>query len=442
MIEGKKGYIKKWVAALVGIPIAIGGVFVGARLTGSAVRCSTMSNSAQIEEIADEIGADLSVVNSTNKRKIFDNEYNRLKSNKDKPVYVNLGDELSEDQKQMCTDALDYVFDYLGKINSEYKYEVVDSKRVNSEFDKGNSVINFKHGNPNIVGTDGEIVKAKGRMVNYYDSFSTLLGKKANILNNVIFDNNYLTNDEYTNQDKLYTAIHEIMHSLGFNDVYTQENIKTTDKFCGDTFMLSSLGRKTLLLTPNDYACLLAMYAKPMKGEELSKYIAEAKVKIEKYKVNYYNAYAEISKEAMKEQHNCSFPLPVDFKDDRCYEFHFMDSELDENDVNHKFHYYVQVDNGKYKFAITDEGGNVLDKASGDAYCFDETVVLADVQLDKCLRPGVDPEYEGYSSTFTITDTLDSIYFYDLINDDMDIEQAHSNRTVTNSKATQKSSQK
>ena len=51
----------------------------------------------------------------------------RLKHNGNEPIYIQIDNEFTKEQKETIKQALDFIFGLVGDINSNYKYEIVDN---------------------------------------------------------------------------------------------------------------------------------------------------------------------------------------------------------------------------------------------------------------------------------------------------------------------------
>ncbi|MGN0961456.1 MAG: hypothetical protein ACI4PF_04585, partial [Christensenellales bacterium] len=74
----------------------------------------------------------------------------RLKHNGDEPIYIQIDDEFSPEQKETIKQALDFIFGLVGDINDNYKYVVVDdinqpkySNKTKIKFDVKETVLYY-----------------------------------------------------------------------------------------------------------------------------------------------------------------------------------------------------------------------------------------------------------------------------------------------------------
>jgi hypothetical protein len=327
----------------------------------------------------------------------------KLSHNNGDPIYVSFNGEYPEESKQAAIHSLDYVFEIVGGINPNYsEYEVVDSSHAKELKDKNKSVIEytakteFTNDKDSVAYVDGFDLMED--TMHFYAGKWTVPG--ANIVTQEVME-------EESNIDYVFT--HELLHVFGFGDVYTyptKSHEANTKKFFGNTIMnvKASKGEKSTLITPNDYACLMAAYAEPMNKQERQDYIEKCKVQLEKYKDYYYSVLVEDAKNIANNSKTKKISGDYETHFDFLYDVTDEDEELC-NKLS------VSCSGDKYSLVLVDNYGKCIDTAEGKARLIDGCYVLEDVNLKNDYH-FIHNNYDGYVTDLVLigSDYRDILY--------------------------------
>lgn len=366
-MERKEGFLKRNGSALKFAAVTMGSsllLFVGVPAVVGNITLSEYTNDKQIEYVADELDGDLSYM--TEKQ----NKYTRLQHNGKDPIYVCFDKSLNENEKQCARNALDYMFELVGGINPKYKYKIVDKTDYNLHFLQSRIYFTTEEK------TKGKNEKAKG----YIDSFgnpTSMYTSKCTMMNVKIVQNRSLVNDQDM-QELQYTYLHELVHAFGIDDVYLTD---TQRKHYGNTFINSFVGIKTGMLTPNDYKCLISLYAEKEKDDNAQKEaIAKYKTMVEQYEEKYYQNYAD---KIIEDYEIVNQMKSLNYK----WQTHGSFSTSDGKYFNYL--YKIIAKDGQYSIEIYDMDNKLIDSATGEAIMSSGVVIFKDVQLKEGLVPGV-----------------------------------------------------
>lgn len=360
-----KGILKKK-----GSPLKIGIItFISTLVVvnGSAaiignVTLKDYSNNAQIVEIAKELDCDTNYISE------HSNKFLRLQHNGDEPIYVHIDEQLNETQRQCAINSLDYLFGLVGEINPNYRYKLLSKGEFNKKILKTRISISLDDTKYSETGT-------KGNIDSTINPFSHFTSKRTTYKHEIYQSRDYQTDDM---SELEYVYGHELFHAFGIKDVYITNS---NSKLQGNTYIKSTVGEKVGILTPNDYKCLISLYADKFdsaseKASDMEKY----KEMAYKYEENYYKHLAG----AVKEEYNITENLNNEnFKWQGRGEFK---SNIDQN--VYVFYYNIKIKDNVYDFEVLDENKNPLDAFSGDCVYHDGAFILKNVQLKQGLTPG------------------------------------------------------
>lgn len=341
----------------------------------SNIKFSDYAPDSQVDAIAQSLNCDTSYLTKR------DGHYCRMQHNGDEPIYVYFDETLTELDEELATKSLDYVFGVIGDINENYRYEIVDKAVYDAKENK--SRIKYIVGNPTTKYGDLDI-EVNG-------TAESILNKQTKLTNKRLTDDFLITMDEleenYTYEGRLYTYIHELLHLVGFADVHTLESMKTTDKFYGNTIMLSDNSGDVDIITPNDYKALLSLLTEKLGEEELTERIGDYKQKVVQYEKDYYKFYVK----KVAENSGATQRLQ---EGDLCFEGRLRRIMLDNSET--VTYYEVSIVGNNYNLKIFNEKNMLIDEASGDVVRYNGVAVLKNV----CLKNGIDPTsdeefYEG-----------------------------------------------
>ena len=310
------------------------------------------SSNDQIQKIVDKLGAD----NSLNLR--YNPDKNgaaiRLAHNNGKPIEIAFHPSFSG-LEEYATDSLDYLFGILGDINDNYKYEVVDFTGIHDH-----QIVFQAEDTGNYAGT----ASISSRVAD--DGVFNIEWGIITIYRDARWDDSKDAELSFRN-----TITHEIMHVLGFDDVYPS----VTDMHVGNTLIHTSSKNANdfaqLHITPNDYDNFLALYAKPSKNidADLEKYQQMS----DAYKQFYYENWllSEFQKDNPPIE---SLPAQETFK--------FSQGAYLNGTKTEDIDFEIDVDGDSYSLKVVDKNGNVLETKEGKISTYSIDLNLAGQVVD------------------------------------------------------------
>ena len=292
----------------------------------------------------------------------------RLKHNDGEPIYIQIDNEYTPDQREIIKQALDFIFGLVGDINDNYKYAVVDDINQLKYWNKTKIKFDVK-----------ETVLYYGQEVyGLYTSYNNWLKSqtKGTFIQRANID---MDNDHAKDLDELYyTTLHETFHLFGVKDVYPGWQ----SEIYHNTYINVGTNHKLKMITPNDYKLLISLYAKDMSKStksEKQNYIQQLEQKIHDYSCKYYAHYHQVSKQSL-----------IDSGITEAVNEISPYAELD-NDIDVTFtakgltkgisKIRIKVKGEKYKLATYDENDNLLETCSGKAYNVGGQIFLQNVEL-------------------------------------------------------------
>ena len=349
-----------------------------------------------IVSISEQIGCDISYL------KQHKGNYVRMQHNEDEPIYVYLDSVLTEDEKQSAIRALDYVFGIVGRINSKYRYQIVDKAEFDSKINK--TKIDFSIGKKVSFEYGGEERYAQGHINSKVGPLSSLTDQPGMNRFSIKIDRDELA--EETQEGKDYTNIHELLHAFGKNDVYFIDALSETDRYYGNTIMNSDEGVKLKYLTPNDVKCLVLLYAeKDMSKKEMKEIVTS-------YTEQFYDHYTK----------SCIEKAEIDGKfDSDDFGFDTQVRVMDVDGTKFGYVYNIQVEDGRYVFTIYDLYTNKeIDRCDGRVLNRNGVLVLRDVELKKGFRPYEETTvYEdGLIQDLILAEKNGKVMMYDFLTND------------------------
>lgn len=363
-MKNKKGKLKGFIKNAFKTTLEVALIFsacLGGKATYTAVKTKNYASNEQIEEVAKELNCDLSYMNTR-----FFNKILVLNHNGDKPIYVSIDNDFTSDEKKDIVFTLDHVFKLVNDINPNYRYELVDE----NEMPKNIFTTTIKY----------ELDKEDNNSSNYLALASSTnknllysqLVQPAINSSVIIYDREKTENNK---ANRIVVFTHELLHVFGFKDVYFEKinanyyhsllNIinNSKDFYTSDNFAV---------ISPNDYRCLISVYAEKFKNkEEKNKFLENFKIKTKEYDSLYYGIY--------KEANNLK---GLDIYDNIIFKGTYIYTK-----------YEIVIKNNQYSFALLDENGNILDKCNGEAISVDGVLFLKNVKLEKGFLSNVDGAY-------------------------------------------------
>lgn len=400
MKKNTKQKINKFVKGATVALIASGFTFATIYSVADA-QTDDYSSQEQIHTIADALDSDISVMKFLSQG---NDHVKRLKHNNGESIYINIQDNYPEKYENIARESIDYVFSIIGGINDLYKnYEYVDENQSKSLEEQGKTVIEY-----NISDNIDNLVGGQ-TLANYAGDWYNLLTNKQVIQTPQIIMN-FERLDTYNENIVKIAYVHELLHVFGFGDVYNDKTNFETNTYYGNTIMKAE--RIIPLIAPNDYACIMSAYAKPMNNNQLTDYISKCKTKLSSYEDYYYGKLVEFS----EKQNSFYLNNKVDFDDiENHSDFTIQTTNIDGTVIIEKIN--IICKNGNYKFIITDENDKVLESITGKAKLINGVYVLENAEFEKNIRPLSDTfTYDGYKTDLVLHRTAERDYLYDTSN--------------------------
>lgn len=214
--------------------------------------------------------------------------YLRMKMSEDNPVVIEYDKSMEEREKKLIEAVANYYNNVFSTINENYKFKVQEKGNY---IPKNSTTISIKNTNE----IEHKDVSAKGMAISHTKSQEKNEGALI-VGADVLLDWEKLKNE---NDLYIYVVIlHEITHTLGFDDVYNHGSVKTTNIINNETFMNTNNSNKISILYPNDYAILQVLYSNEYKKHnDYQKAVEVVNKKIEEYTKSFYKLYGEMLKE-------------------------------------------------------------------------------------------------------------------------------------------------
>lgn len=336
---------------------------MGGKSIYTSVKTKNYAPKEQIEEVAKILDCDLSYLNQGK----FNNQI-RLRHNEDKPIYVSIDSGFNDEEKSDIVYTLDNVFGLMKDINSHYTYEIVDEDKLPKSIFI--STIKYKLGVPK----NSDTVFANNKFGNK-DLFMNPLVKTTTNTSTIIYNRDLVKNQK---ANRIIILTHELLHSFGFDDVYfdqTGKHYYNTLLEVENSYREYDKSKGFPIITPNDYRCLIAVYAEKFKNEEeKTAYINKFKMKAEEYDSLYYSVYKDVN----------------NLNGFNSNDLHFKGTFVD-------YIYDVKIKNNSYSFAIYGKNNNIIEKCNGQAINIDGVFFLKNVVLQNGF-------YSTDKGAYTISD--------------------------------------
>ncbi len=323
-------------------------------------KANRVSDEAQVEVIGKSLGCDLSYMKHNQSGGIV-----RMMHNGDKPIYVHIKDEMNEEENELIRQSLDYVFGIVGKINDNYKYEIVDSDELNKQKILGRTTITYQEG-----AADTGLMDAQGKIyrdTNYFGNFS-----ENDFYTNYVIEYDREESKDNSYDEKLYTFLHELLHAFGLDDVYVEGAHKKTDINYQNTVM-KGYSVSGNIITPNDLGCLCSAYAEKLSGDELTEFISKAEKVCNDYEAYYYENRVE---KLQTYENNKTIDLT-----NKDMNSHFEASLTDVDGTKIEQKVDIQIEGDKYIFKISGAGRTEECIATGEVADVNGVKVLKNVKF-------------------------------------------------------------
>ncbi len=212
-----------------------------------------LKNAPYLDKVGDELGANMEPM----KCKQLDDAILRLKPNFDKKVKVYIDEKVPERTRKNIKESLGYFNDILADITDKYEFEVCNKVEYEANKFVKNSTLKFEY--QPFYGLSTDITYAEINKGTNKTQFSRDTSSKVYIVNSVIYLNDGYF-DKLSDYSQLYVLKHEILHSLGFSDMY-QGYRDVTSLICNSSNAFSNK------LSPSDLKRLYTAYCEDLVDE-------------------------------------------------------------------------------------------------------------------------------------------------------------------------------
>lgn len=315
----KKGIVKKIICGLAICSAGLAALGVVKYATNGK---DLIGNKVYQTRVVEELDADMQIMQDYSFLKSTEiDKLARLKPNDTKKIYVNIDEKITGRERENITSALSDFNDAFENINDSYNFVICDK----NENVQGKTAINFKYRTlpQNVYG----LTESAANKLNYFNQ------KQAK-------DNCYIIGATVYLDDAVFTKLadvtqlqilkHEILHTLGFADLYTGYDDETS------LMNVGIMGISTKF-SPNDLKMLYVAYGNKhinSDGSFNQEKMNEVKAKIDAYEQNYYKYLIDIVKDNTK------------------YSFEDLNNE-DLNDLSFtKNNASITIKNGEYEYTF------------------------------------------------------------------------------------------
>ncbi len=280
----KKGIVKKLIYGLTACSIGFSSFAI---YKGFIANKDLLKNQSYQTEVLKQLDADMIIMQDFSYIKDGDlKKLVRLKPNKEKEICVEISSEITDKTKNNIEKSLTEFNEIFTNINDSYNFKIYETTEL-KEFNK-KSTISFKYKtlDKNTYGlTTAE--KSKNFFFSNVDALENCYIKKATIY----FDEKVF--DSLSNSSQLYVIKHELLHSLGFSDLYDYYDDETS-------LMNVGIVGYSNVLSPNDLKMLYVAYGNKHINNDGSfnqENLDKVKFYINEYEKNYYEHLIDIIKE-------------------------------------------------------------------------------------------------------------------------------------------------
>ena len=275
-----KGIVKKIVSKIAcGLTICSLGVFCTASQLNKAETKDYVGNLKYQANIIEELNANPNIMYGKDEAGNQVTTITQLKPNESKKIYVNVDKVEDERTKLNISKTLDVLNNTFSIINDNYYFETCNQKDYKKHVRKDETTIEFSYADLN--------VSNQAKTACYKKQYGRLFKNDGNeYINQAKIFLNSKTFNSLDDSKQLFILKHELMHTLGFEDVYN----KSVDK-CSIMNMDSS-NLETNYLSPNDLKMLYVAYGNKhinqdgTLNQEKVEYIKQL---MSKYEEKYYD---------------------------------------------------------------------------------------------------------------------------------------------------------
>lgn len=246
----KKGIIKNSLKNLATIVVTasltLGG---GIALTYRGFDEDLLNNKKYMDKVEEELGANMKIMNlhnDKNEKLQNPNKITRLAPNSSKKIYINIGDEISEQTKGNIRQVIDEMNEVFDVINDKYNFTECDNESFKKYKAKEKTTISFNYKQLDDDLSGEERSREQKRHSLWSDDEEVYIVGSSIYLNEQDFV-------DMPNESQLFIIKHEFLHALGFADIYGNYSDETSVMNVGMTGV-------SHLTSPNDLRMLYVAY--------------------------------------------------------------------------------------------------------------------------------------------------------------------------------------
>lgn len=247
-------------------------------------------NNDLISQVADKLDADMDIMTYEK----YNDQLVRLKPNDDGKISVYIAKDIPQRTYQNIENSLDYFNNIFSNINNKYNFTIVDFAKYSADKLLQKSTIKFDY-----KVLDDNINAFNSHLQTIYELPKKLIAESKNngkycVSSTISLNKTYFDKEEYDDSLQRYTIRHELLHSFGFNDVYT----KITDF---STLMNVENMSITNEISPSDMSRLFIAYCDDYVNDNNTinyEKLDEIKDYLSEYQTTYFTHIADTLKKA------------------------------------------------------------------------------------------------------------------------------------------------
>lgn len=250
-------------------------------LTYKALDEDLLDNKKYMDKVEEELGANMKIMEMHGESVSYpgSREIIRLAPNSDGIIPVNIDGKISQRTKSNIQQALGEFNELFTHINDDYNFVECSEEELEKRKEEGDSTIKF-----DLTKFESNAIQGLTQSKVMYQNNLLKKGKQAFYISDstVSFDETRF--DELTDDSQLTIIKHEILHTLGFADIYSN--------YFDETSLVNvNIGGVSTHISPNDFKMLYVAYG----NKHINKFgfydqekMDEVKKMIDEYEVKYY----------------------------------------------------------------------------------------------------------------------------------------------------------
>lgn len=253
---------------------------------GFSVNKDLLKNQSYQKEVSKQLDADMIIMQDFSYIKDGDlKKLVRLKPNKEKEICVEIPNEITEKTKNNIEKSLTEFNDIFFNINDSYNFKIYETTELN-KFNK-EATISFKYRtlDKNTYGLTTSMISKNYFFSNVNNEENCYIKKATIYLDDNVFDS-------LSNSSQLYVIKHELLHALGFADLYDYYDDETS-------IMNVGMVGYSNILSPNDLKMLYVAYGNKHINNDGSfnqENLDKVKLYINEYENKFYDLIIDIIK--------------------------------------------------------------------------------------------------------------------------------------------------